>query len=107
MFGALNPFSNKPFPVSRTKKFYCLFSHFKKILQRFKQQRCPDSRMDQKGCQVEVLGVPDLLQDDVTIDKLLIYFLRKKNGGGEVLKVLYPCYQPGQAFVTFEQPEGQ
>ncbi|TWW65813.1 uncharacterized protein si:dkey-154b15.1 [Takifugu flavidus] len=61
--------------------------------------------MDQKGCLVEVLGVPDVLPDDVTIDKLLIYFLRKKNGGGEVLKVLYPCYQPGQAFVTFEQPE--
>lgn len=63
--------------------------------------------MDQKQCLVEVLGVPDILPDDVTIDKLLIHFLRKKNGGGEVLKVLYPCYQPGQAFVTFELPEGQ
>lgn len=63
--------------------------------------------MDQKGYLVEVLGVPDLSSDETTIDKLLIYFLRKRNGGGEVLKVLYPCYQPGQAFVTFEQPEGQ
>lgn len=108
MFGALNTFSNALFPVSRTQRFYCLFFRLKKKnLQRFKQKRCPDSRMDQKRCLVEVLGVPDLLDDEITFDKLLIYFLRKKNGGGEVLKVLYPCYLPGQAFVTFEQPEGQ
>lgn len=68
--------------------------------------KCPDSGMDRTECTVEVLGVPDLLPDERTIDKLLIYFLRKKHGGGEVLKVLYPCYQPGQAFVTFEEPEG-
>lgn len=66
-----------------------------------------NSMMATMGRTVEVLGVPDLLPDERTIDKLLIYFLRKKHGGGEVLKVLYPCYQPGQAFVTFEQPEGK
>lgn len=63
--------------------------------------------MDTMGRTVEVLGVPDLLPDERTIDKLLICFLRKKHGGGEVLKALYPCYQPGQAFVTFEKPEGK
>ncbi|XP_035847681.1 uncharacterized protein si:dkey-154b15.1 isoform X2 [Sander lucioperca] len=31
--------------------------------------------------------------------------LLTKHGGGEVLKVLYPCNQPGQAFITFEEPE--
>lgn len=63
--------------------------------------------MDRTGCLVEVLGVPEHFPDETIIDKLLIYFLRKRNGGGEVLKVLYPCYQTGQAFVKFEQPEGQ
>lgn len=59
------------------------------------------------GRTVEVRGVPDLLPDERTVDKLLIYFLRKKHGGGEVQKVVYPCYQAGQAFVTFEEREGK
>lgn len=66
----------------------------------------PFDRMEKKGRLVEVSGVPDLFPDDVTSDKLHIYFLRKKHGGGDVVKVLYPCYRPGQAFVMFEQPEG-
>lgn len=63
--------------------------------------------MEQQRRTLQVLGVPDLLPDERTVDKLLIYFLRRRHGGGEVLKVVYPCYQPGQAFVTFEQPEGK
>lgn len=65
------------------------------------------ARMEKTGRLVEVLGVPDLFPDDVTSDKLHIYFLRKKHGGGDVVKVLYPCYHPGQAFVMFEQSEGK
>lgn len=63
--------------------------------------------MEKKGSMIEVLGVPDVLPADRTADKLHIYFLKVKHGGGGVLKVLYPCYQPGQAFVTFEEPEGK
>ncbi|XP_041811643.1 uncharacterized protein si:dkey-154b15.1 isoform X2 [Chelmon rostratus] len=61
--------------------------------------------MGKVGCMVEVLGVPDVLPADRIADKLQIYFLSAKHGGGEVLKVLYPCYQPGRAFITFEEPE--
>ena len=56
---------------------------------------------------VEVLGVPDVLPAERTVDKLQVYFLTPKHGGGEVLKVLYPCYQAGQAFIIFEEPEGE
>lgn len=56
---------------------------------------------------IEVLGVPDVLPADRTADKLQVYFLTAKHGGGEVLTVLYPCYQPGQALIVFEEPEGE
>ncbi|TDH03890.1 hypothetical protein EPR50_G00146510 [Perca flavescens] len=61
--------------------------------------------MEKKGSMIEVFGVPDVLPADRTADKLQIYFLTAKHGGGEVLKVLYPCSQPGQAFILFEEPE--
>lgn len=56
---------------------------------------------------IEVWGVPDVLPADRIVDKLHVYFLKAKNGGGEVLKVVYPGYQRGQAFVTFDEPEGK
>lgn len=56
---------------------------------------------------VEVLGVPDVLPDARIVDKLQVHFLAAKHGGGEVQEVLYPCYQPGQAFIIFEEPEGE
>ncbi|XP_034748497.1 uncharacterized protein si:dkey-154b15.1 isoform X2 [Etheostoma cragini] len=61
--------------------------------------------MEKKGSMVEVFGVPDVLPADRTADKLQIYFLTARHGGGDVLKVQYPCYQPGQALITFEEPE--
>ncbi|KAJ1098884.1 hypothetical protein NDU88_003991 [Pleurodeles waltl] len=38
-------------------------------------------------------------------DKLLIHFLRPRNGGGEVLELLYPTEYAGVAIVTFELEE--
>ncbi|XP_044191419.1 uncharacterized protein si:dkey-154b15.1 [Thunnus albacares] len=61
--------------------------------------------MENRRNMVEVLGVPDVLPAARIIDKLQVHFLTAKHGGGEVLKVLYPCYQPGQAFIMFEEPE--
>ncbi|XP_047460325.1 uncharacterized protein si:dkey-154b15.1 [Mugil cephalus] len=53
---------------------------------------------------VEVVGVPDVLPADRIVDKLQVYFLTAKSGGGDVLQLLYPCDQPGQAFILFEDP---
>ncbi|XP_041100954.1 uncharacterized protein LOC121312975 [Polyodon spathula] len=54
---------------------------------------------------LQVLRVPSDLPDDRMIDKLLIHFLRPRNGGGEVLGVRYPTDTPAEALVTFEQEE--
>ncbi|RXN01565.1 hypothetical protein EOD39_6260 [Acipenser ruthenus] len=54
---------------------------------------------------LQVLRVPSVLPDDRMIDKLLIHFLRPRNGGGEVLGVRFPTDTPGEALVTFEQEE--
>lgn len=59
------------------------------------------------GIVVEVLGVPNILASDRMVDKLTIHFLRPRNGGGEVQRVLFPSDSPGQAFVIFEEPEGR
>ncbi|XP_041104087.1 uncharacterized protein LOC121314668 [Polyodon spathula] len=54
---------------------------------------------------LQVLRVPSVLSDEWMIDKLLIHFLRPRNGGGEVLGVRFPTGTPGEALVTFEQEE--
>lgn len=59
------------------------------------------------GTSVEVTGVPNILSDDRMEDKLTIHFLRPRNGGGEVKRVLFPSYRPGQAFVIFEEAAGK
>ncbi|XP_071225031.1 RNA-binding protein 43-like [Salvelinus alpinus] len=59
-----------------------------------------------EGTPVEVLGVPDdILASVRMVDKLTIHFRRPGNGGGEVKRVQFPSYSPGQAFVIFEDPE--
>lgn len=60
-----------------------------------------------EGRTIEVCGVPDILPSDRTVDKLTIHFLRPRNGGGEVLRVIYPTSTKGQAFVVFELSEGK
>ena len=63
--------------------------------------------VEKRGVGVEVLGVPNLLSNDRTIDKLLIHFLRPRNGGGEVRRVIYPTSVPGQALVIYDEPDGR
>ncbi|XP_024296610.1 uncharacterized protein LOC112264321 isoform X1 [Oncorhynchus tshawytscha] len=59
-----------------------------------------------EGTPVEVLGVPDdILASVRRVDKLTIHFQRPGNGGGELKRVQFPSYSPGQAFVMFEDPE--
>ncbi|KAG5842942.1 hypothetical protein ANANG_G00183110 [Anguilla anguilla] len=61
--------------------------------------------MDAGFTAVEVRGVPGKLPEDRMIDKLTIHFLRPRNGGGEVLRVVYSDQAPHRAFVVFERPE--
>ncbi|KAJ8378993.1 hypothetical protein AAFF_G00232220 [Aldrovandia affinis] len=61
--------------------------------------------MDTDFTTIEVNGVPHGLPADRMIDKLTIHFLRPRNGGGEVLRVLYPLHSPHQAIVIFERPD--
>lgn len=63
-----------------------------------------DIRGMMEGVGVEVLGVPKHLSTEQTIDKLTIHFLRKRNGGNQVQRVIYPTPHPGQAIVIFEEP---
>ncbi|XP_063780655.1 RNA-binding protein 43 [Pseudophryne corroboree] len=55
---------------------------------------------------IQVSGLPvRLYDDDLVRDKLLIHFLRSKNGGGCDLDVRYPTEEEGVATLTFEQEE--
>ncbi|XP_030003609.1 RNA-binding protein 43 [Sphaeramia orbicularis] len=61
--------------------------------------------MDQSRSMVEVWGLPEDLQEHKLVQKVHRYFTKCEPGGGEVVKVLYPCYGPGQAFIMFKEPE--
>ncbi|CAL8299033.1 unnamed protein product [Lota lota] len=61
--------------------------------------------VEKRGVGVEVIGVPDLMSVDRTVDKLLIHFLRPRNGGGEVRRVIYPTHLPGRALVIYDEPD--
>ncbi|XP_012673825.2 uncharacterized protein si:dkey-154b15.1 [Clupea harengus] len=58
-----------------------------------------------EGRTIKVCGVPDILPADRIVDKVTIHFLRPRQGGGEVLRVIYPSSTKGQAFVVFEHNE--
>ncbi|CAL8284821.1 unnamed protein product [Boreogadus saida] len=51
---------------------------------------------------VRVSGLPTVIEDDRLSDKLLILFLRKKNGGGEIISVAIVEDPRGSALITFE-----
>ncbi|CAL8302760.1 unnamed protein product [Merluccius merluccius] len=51
---------------------------------------------------VLVSGLPTDVEDDRLSDKLLIWFLRDKNGGGEIASVVINKKPPGSALITFE-----
>ncbi|KAJ8336699.1 hypothetical protein SKAU_G00379190 [Synaphobranchus kaupii] len=53
---------------------------------------------------IEVTQLPLGVTPKKMRNKLTLYFQRRRNGGGEVLDVLYPASQPDQALVTFYDP---
>ncbi|XP_052388325.1 uncharacterized protein LOC127934839 [Carassius gibelio] len=61
--------------------------------------------MDMKEMVIEVNGLPDNYSSKEMIDKLTMHFLRPSNKGGEVLIVIYPTSNKGQAYVVFEEEE--
>ncbi|XP_056335047.1 uncharacterized protein si:dkey-154b15.1 isoform X2 [Danio aesculapii] len=61
--------------------------------------------MDMTEMVIEVNGLPDNYREDAMIDKLTIHFLRRCNKGGDVLTVIYPTSNKGQAYVVFESEE--
>lgn len=63
--------------------------------------------MAEPGRTVKVCGLPTDIEDNTLKDKLLIYFLRKKNGGGEVDSVTFLKATPLAALITFEDSGGQ
>ncbi|TRY68036.1 hypothetical protein DNTS_003623 [Danionella cerebrum] len=50
-----------------------------------------------------VYGLPTDVTHERLKDKLLVHFLRKKNGGGEVTSVSLTGQTPSRALVTFEE----
>ncbi|CAM4634099.1 unnamed protein product [Leuciscus chuanchicus] len=54
---------------------------------------------------IEVNGLPDNYPENLMIDKLTMHFLRRSNKGGDVLTVIYPTSNKGQAYVVFESAE--
>lgn len=71
------------------------------------QGLCFSQQMAEAGLTVRVSGLPTDIDDDRLRDKLLIHFLRSRNGGGEVLSVTPVKATPGSALITFEESRGQ
>ncbi|XP_040918461.1 uncharacterized protein si:busm1-163l24.3 [Toxotes jaculatrix] len=61
--------------------------------------------MAERGRTVRVSGLPTDIEDDRLKDKLVIYFLRAKNGGGEIDCVTIVKATPVSALITFEDSE--
>ncbi|XP_028824533.1 uncharacterized protein LOC114783254 [Denticeps clupeoides] len=61
--------------------------------------------MDEQENTVLVSRLPTDVCEKRLADKLLIHFLRRRNGGGEVASVRVPTATPGTAHVTFEDRE--
>lgn len=51
---------------------------------------------------VRVSGLPTDIEDDRLSDKLHIFFLRERHGGGEIASVIIIKDPPGSALITFE-----
>ena len=63
--------------------------------------------MAEPGRTVRVSGLPTDIEDEKLKDKLLIHFLRAKNGGGEINSVTIVKATPVSALITFEDSGGQ
>ncbi|XP_071324196.1 uncharacterized protein [Trachinotus anak] len=61
--------------------------------------------MAERGRTVRVTGLPADIEDDRLKDKLVIHFLRVKNGGGEIECVTIVKATPFSALITFEDGE--
>lgn len=56
---------------------------------------------------VRVSGLPADIAEERLIDKLTVYFLRSRNGGGEIVSVTVDGTKPDCALVQFEDSGGQ
>ncbi|XP_038635235.1 uncharacterized protein LOC119954235 [Scyliorhinus canicula] len=54
---------------------------------------------------VQVSPLPTGISKQSLEDKLMIHFLRSKNGGGEIIDILFPPESPTSALITFEEAE--
>lgn len=63
-------------------------------------------RMAEEGRTVCVHGLPTDVDHERLRDKLLIHFLRQRNGGGEVTSVTIIARTPLRALVSFEESTG-
>ncbi|XP_032872792.1 RNA-binding protein 43-like [Amblyraja radiata] len=59
----------------------------------------------QRSKKIQVLNVPAILPEQRTLDKLIIHFQARNNGGGEVSDMEYPTTVAGRAFITFAKEE--
>ncbi|XP_073488978.1 uncharacterized protein [Aquarana catesbeiana] len=58
------------------------------------------------SCVLRVSGIPaGQYEDDRILDKLVMHFLRRKNGGNGEVDVHYPTKERGVAMLTFDQVE--
>lgn len=62
--------------------------------------------MAEPGRAVRVSGLPADAEDERLKDKLLIHFLRARNGGGEIESVTVVKAMPVSALITFEDRRG-
>ena len=73
-----------------------------------RRRRCsPPQQMAERGRTVRVSGLPADIEDERLRDKLIIHFLRARNGGGEIDSVTIAKATPVSALITFESGEGQ
>lgn len=52
-----------------------------------------------------VRGLPDYMEHDRLEDKLMVHFLRERNGGGEISSISIKASDPC-AIITFEDSKG-
>lgn len=63
--------------------------------------------MAEPGRTVRVSGLPRDMENNRLTDKLLIHFLRARNGGGEIESVDIATAASRSALITFEDSSGQ
>lgn len=56
---------------------------------------------------VHVSDLPRGFSKQSLEDKLMIHFLRTKNGGGEIIDVVFPSETLSSALIIFEEAEGR